>query len=428
MNKLVKQTLHVLVSSVALATLSRANVLVVDASGGGSFTQIQPAVDAATDGDTILVKSGVYGAFSVGDKALVIVGDSGASVEVVGSASVQSLAASKTFVLENITANGTTSGSSTSVYGLYLANDAGHVRIENCHFTGASLTGFGAAHDGYDGVHIVACSDAALTRVTSTGGSAPPFPNSCCSYVSGAGVSASGSTVTLYRSTLRGGNGESAGFSAPNGGSGGDGCSASATLLFLSGTACTGGDGGQAGQPAFGAFGGDGGDGIRLSNISTCYELESTQTAGAAGPASPFDPINTSPGNRGVAREGTTFVDLTGSARRMQSPSPVRENTSYAMSFTGTPGEQVALLVSSAADRVLQLPWKGVLLLKAMHPSLSIPVGTIPPAGTLSVTWGAMDLGGLASKTLHVQPVFVDAQGHRTLGNASSTVILSHLY
>jgi hypothetical protein len=411
-------------AATALAATARPNVIVVDAGGGGNFTSIQPAVDAAVDGDTLLVKTGTYGAFVVGDKSLVIVGDASASVEVLGAARVQSLSALKTVVIENVTASGAP-GTAPNAYGLYLSNDAGHVRIENCHFTGAATSSGG---NGFDGVRVEFCNEVGLTRVTSVGGSAPSFPSSCCNYESGAGLRASSSTVTIYRSTLRGGNGESAGFSAPNGGSGGDGCAASGTNLFFSGSSCIGGNGGQAGPPAFGAFGGDGGDGVHLSSGSVCYLLENVETGGAPGPASPLDPLNTSPGEAGVARFGTMFIDFTGSSRRMNSPSPVRENTTFNLTFTGTPGEQVALVVSNEADYVFKLPWKGVFLVKALHPMLSVPVGTIPPGGTLTVPWGAPDLGGQPSKVLHTQPVFIDAQGHRTIGNSSVLVMLSHLY
>ena len=38
-----------------LCAVSRANVIVVSSTGGGMFTSIQPAVDAASDGDVLLV-------------------------------------------------------------------------------------------------------------------------------------------------------------------------------------------------------------------------------------------------------------------------------------------------------------------------------------------------------------------------------------
>jgi hypothetical protein len=45
---------------------SAQHVLVVDAAG--PYTQIQPAVDAAANGDTVLVHAGTYDGFSIGDK------------------------------------------------------------------------------------------------------------------------------------------------------------------------------------------------------------------------------------------------------------------------------------------------------------------------------------------------------------------------
>lgn len=50
--------------------------LVVDASGGGQFTEIQQAVLAANPGDTILVRPGLYNGFEVG-KGVGIVGGPG---------------------------------------------------------------------------------------------------------------------------------------------------------------------------------------------------------------------------------------------------------------------------------------------------------------------------------------------------------------
>ena len=45
----------------AIRTPCDAAVFTVDLNGGGDFTEIQPAIDAAADGDTVLVLAGEYG-------------------------------------------------------------------------------------------------------------------------------------------------------------------------------------------------------------------------------------------------------------------------------------------------------------------------------------------------------------------------------
>ncbi len=50
----------VVISSVSLGSLSPAAVITVDLLGGGEYTDIQPAIDAAQEGDTVLVKEGEY--------------------------------------------------------------------------------------------------------------------------------------------------------------------------------------------------------------------------------------------------------------------------------------------------------------------------------------------------------------------------------
>jgi polygalacturonase len=87
------------------ATSARADVLVVDASGMGDFTDIQPAIDAAADGDLVLVNPGVFQGFTILDKSVSVVARSTATVSIDGSVIVQHLAAARYVELAGLNAN-----------------------------------------------------------------------------------------------------------------------------------------------------------------------------------------------------------------------------------------------------------------------------------------------------------------------------------
>ena len=54
------RNLIVLVVTVVSAQVAPAATLTVDLNGGADYTDIQAAIDAAKDGDTVLVKPGEY--------------------------------------------------------------------------------------------------------------------------------------------------------------------------------------------------------------------------------------------------------------------------------------------------------------------------------------------------------------------------------
>lgn len=73
---------------------------VVDAAGGGSFASIAAAVAAVPSGSTLVVRAGSYGAFTVSQKGLTIVGDPG--VTVASGCVLQSSSAAQTIELRNL--------------------------------------------------------------------------------------------------------------------------------------------------------------------------------------------------------------------------------------------------------------------------------------------------------------------------------------
>src|SRR5262245_39846206 len=64
------------------------------------FTTIQAAVNAAADGDMVLVKSGTYADFTVSAKSLVIEADAGSSIQFVPSSSYATATLKSTAALQ----------------------------------------------------------------------------------------------------------------------------------------------------------------------------------------------------------------------------------------------------------------------------------------------------------------------------------------
>src|SRR6185436_13760735 len=78
-----------------------ANVLKV-ATTGAPFTQIQSAVNAASDGDVILISPGSYGAVTIDGKSLTLVKQGTANVTIMGTTTVKNLTASKRVILSGL--------------------------------------------------------------------------------------------------------------------------------------------------------------------------------------------------------------------------------------------------------------------------------------------------------------------------------------
>ncbi|MEM7200562.1 MAG: hypothetical protein AAF628_09875 [Planctomycetota bacterium] len=64
----------------AASALPAQTVWTVDDDGGADFTLIQPAVDAASSGDVILVRAGIYNEFTLAGKGVAILADQDADV------------------------------------------------------------------------------------------------------------------------------------------------------------------------------------------------------------------------------------------------------------------------------------------------------------------------------------------------------------
>jgi len=400
------------------------NVLIVDAGGGGHYSTIQAAVDAALDGDVLLVMAGAYTTFLITNKALSVVGDSDANIHVHGGIRIHDLALSKTVVLANLATVGVSSPDEEISTGLFLANNQGHVRVQDCRLLGGyGPTGNAVTVQSGTDVSLVACTlDGGVRVPSSPGGSG------------GKGLASSGSpVVTVYGCSIRGRDGVDAdAYCSVDGGNGGDGSNLNETFLFSSRSSFRGGEGGDAGggsvfsPPAAG----NGGDGIRAT-ASAVYLLDSETVGGQGGVQVGYTCGSFAwPGYAGLDRRGSTFTDVAGTARTMVAPTPVIAGTTEFVTVRGQPGDEVALFVTATTATAQYVPaWHGMLLVPLRSAPIAeraLLLGTVPGSGVINFLLTVPDLPpGSLSRTVFFQALFRDTQGQRFLSGARSMTILS---
>ena len=171
-----------------------AEVLTVKQGGGGDFTQIQAAVDYASDGDVILVYPGAsyYGSFSVDGKALNIRGVDSLRVDTYGG-HISNIPSGAYVGLEHLLLLGPLNSP-----GLSILNSEGSVSVHDCWIYG----GWGS---GMEGLRIQSSTDVKIVHCTIEGGpgdadDGPPIWNG------GPGSRISdNSAVSMYDSTSMGG-------------------------------------------------------------------------------------------------------------------------------------------------------------------------------------------------------------------------------
>lgn len=147
-------------------TLLAQRTWIVDRSNGlgTDFTDLQPALDAASHGDTIVVRFGVYYT-AVTNRGVTLLGESSSLPPTIASGLigtsgiyravlVEGLPAGRTFVMRGFGV----SGYGVDQHAIEVRDCAGHVVIANCHVTGAT----GLAH----GLRI---SDSADVSVLNSG-------------------------------------------------------------------------------------------------------------------------------------------------------------------------------------------------------------------------------------------------------------------
>jgi len=302
-------------------------VQVVDAGGGGAFTDVQAAVDAAAPGDLVLVKSGTYGGFSTRGKPVAVVADRDATVELNGLVLVEDLAADGEAV----------------VHGLDLPLPSrmvfdgcdGHVLVQDVVVSGGFFADVEAAR-------ITQCETVAIVSSTLDVSLAD----------ASTAVYAEDSAVRLHGCAPAAGEGlPGTTGSIP----GGDGLRAVSGSVLVVGCDVRGGDGAPA---AFG-FPADPGHGIHLTGpgLPAVVELGNT-LQGGDGPGSSGDGLP-------ILVEAGSVESPAAAPRELVAEGVVRVGETLSLTFLGEPGDLLWLLVDVEANAAT--PYVPALL-GALHP------------------------------------------------------------
>lgn len=391
-------------------------VLVVAPSPGpGVFaTAIQPAVDAAADGDVILVKTGSYAGFLITAKSLTVAADAGATVAIASQVSVFGLAAGQRVALRGLQIRLPLpdTSSTSGVAAATATNSAGPIWFEECAIEGG---GAYAKTPWPASLAIFGCASVALERCFVRGG---------LRWTSGlswgaVGLNTTNSNVYVHDSAILGGDAPPFALSQFHP-AGGEGIHNAGGFLYLSGSLVSGGRGGDVSQA--GSAGGDGGDGIVAQGVTVA--LDTFFLGGAGGSGGPGAAAG-AVGSPGVVIGGS-FAALPGAARHFATTSPAREQQVSTWTAGGAPGELAAAIVAPAPDvGALLQPFAGPLLVAAAGASV-LPLGALPPSGVVTVPLPIPDLPpSLLGGTLFVQSFFVDVPlASVRLGPVSAVLLL----
>ena len=375
-------------------------VLVVDDDGGPGvdFTSVADAVQAAQDGDTVLVREGHYpasgSACSIVGKSLVVTAEAGAEVVIEPSILSSPLHISGLAAHQEVLLRGLSIEVAPGAFNASIFSNEGSVRLEECVFRVPEW------FTGSQWLHVVDSDAVVLTRCEIRSQRAGVMPV----------VLVQGSGFSCYDTRIVAGSAKDPLLP------GGRAVQASGSRLFLSGGRLQGGDGGDGIGCSPWA---DGGDALVATDCDVF--LRDTVLAGgspgvglapacAAGqPGEPF------------ALTGGTFESVQSAPPRLDASPLVREGHFLRLTFDA-PGKQAFALFSQTAATIPVLP-AGELLVA--DPLVLSVIGAIPAHGlTLHLPLATLPAG--IEATYHFQGAFVDPlTGAVELGNATSVTLLA---
>jgi len=426
------RTMSTLLAVTLVATHSPAEVLVV---GGPQQTHptVQAAVNAAVDGDVILVRTSSDWYVTIDGKSVSVIADAPTPV-LFREMHVKNLSAGQVVTIAGFQHQPSSAGS----FAFEFVSNQGSVRIQDC----VALLGM----NGSPAAHAFASADVAFSRCSLRGASgtftfiAPTIPHPAVASVS--------SHLSFFDCLLTGGHGREGGYAA--GGTtpldGGAGAAAvwpaTGSTVFFSGCTLEGGTGGigwSGGVPppqctaptSYPTSGGNGGDCLKFTDMVSLVRIRaSLLNVGLPGRGG-FDPCgnqapNGSPGQP-YSGSGANIINIAGSARTLLSPALVREGSFAALSCFGAPGDAVYLLRSFGTAQQW-VPTIGSTLLLT-NPMRRAMLGVVPASGRLDFLLPITVLPlGVDEAEQHLQLVMRDTMGGTHGGTAATLTTLDQLY
>ncbi len=381
-------------AALGLTSAHAQSVLVVDACATptGTFASIQAAIDAAAPGDVVFVQCGTFPSTDpiTIDRPLTLVADPGGvqlaarlHIEDVntGSVSVRGFVWNPVFPFFE-------SGELSTIQ---VKRCSSPVWIESCDSLATQGLGGGSALrvDESDAVMIRECHLETFGL-----------------YGNDAALHVFQSNVHVFESQIVGKDGSViTGLGHPlQGQFGANGLYLEDSTVYVQGSVCIGGDGGLAGGPACDSLG-QGGHGARLWGSSTLRHIDSTFVGGLPG-TSPNACLSTIGGEPILASPPGIATELpsAGYSLRLTPPVP-RDADPLTLEIDGAVGDLVAIGLAVAPANLA--PYfdllRGPLLLDPAT-FVAIPLGAIPPSGTLTLPTFAAQLAGLPFTQTWHQP------------------------
>jgi len=425
--------------TVCLVIPCKGDIITVDDSGGADYTDIQPAINAANDGDIILVRAGGYTSANFRGKGCALIGAGVDLVRVGGQVTIKNLSLGQTVAVSHLMVfnggsaippiaaednEGTIVISDVVTCSSLYTNPEGGNYFARCKSVFVSRLEY--MTDDYPSGFVPGFTVGLGTRCAMSNsfargdegwlGMNPDYPGGD----GGTGARVVESQAWLARCTFDGGPGGACGWNPTwcgcypmFGGEGGSGMFvtgvSSEVIVADDGTHFILGDDGGDGlqgicDPSCWNYGGDGGDGIRLdtgANTPIRVVLSKANVYAGLGGESP-----TQPGQDGVPYDGdqSRFEFPSDPIPTFAVTGDFLPDGDGTISVYGNSGDFAFLIASDAFD-FREIPNTGYFPLIAVPGSFWIffPAGAIPANGALSIPFKIPDQTGLIGATYALQ-------------------------